>query len=267
MQSYNELFFSGVSNMFSGFFAYCEKNTGYSQRILESTFACFINEEIDKAASEKLGNTKAAAEPVLEEAVASDEEEVVAKPKKRVIKKAAVVGGDALPRDKQTPLNILELTNETWVKKTKADVLKTFCKERGLTSATTKGAMLKALTKYEEDLGQTVNTPTHKISNVRPKPFDAEGVWKESVSVDDNHPELVVIQQHGLNLIDTQKSFLFVISTSDTNNFWVIGYVEKDDLEGVALDEQVDVRALKKKHIKHAQEMNLVVDFPDDLDV
>jgi chemotaxis protein histidine kinase CheA len=377
MNSFNELFISGVNGMFAGFFVFCEEASDYKKATLEALLARFLEEvelkknnapavvetpaveveeppavvetpavEVEepalapavKAAAPKKRATKkkeAKSEDEAEAAVvrvapkkratkkkeaksedeaeateaeaaapkkratkkkeakSEDEAEATeaeaAAPKKRATKKKEAKSEDEaeatvvrvaskkratkkeevvvelLPREQQTPLKVLDLTDGAWVKKAKADFLKALCKERGLV-ATTKGAMVKALTKYEEDLGQTVDTPTHKMPNVRPANVDGVGEWGEFGAPLTSRPEIVVVRKYNLDLIDTDRSFMFVVEIADNKNFWVVGVLDKRELRDQKSDDRVDVHALKKKHVKVALDMNLMVDYPDNLD-
>jgi hypothetical protein len=185
----------------------------------------------------------------------------VAVTKKVATPKASKSG--PLPREQQTVV----VRSYIESKDIKLPELRQLATERGVSKTGNKATIVQNILAYEESFGKIDEVPRDEDT------LDEDGVKigiqkpktrKEGLARPGTKHKVKVEKKHNLNVVHTNElKGYFVLDDENV----AIGWIEEEDSEEGDEDEEVEIRALEKKHCEEAKKIGLNYTPSDNLDL
>ena len=230
---------ASLGESLQGFFEYCEeKNNQYSAKDLSSLFAKYFSLPECSPAKKKVAVTKKVAAP-----------------------KTSKSG--PLPREQQTVV----MRSYIESKDIKLPELRQLATERGVSKSGNKATIVQNILAYEESFGKIDEDPRDedgldedgaKIGIQKPK------TRKEGLSRPVTKHKVKVEKKHNVNVVHNNELKGYFVLDEDKV---AIGWIDEEDSEQGDEDEEVEIRALEKKHCEEAKKIGLEYIPSDNLDL
>ncbi len=253
----SNLLVSSFGDSLNDWFTFCEQKQGFDAKILRKLFNDYFlnNVTIQKADTKK---TKATHKDISSSESSESEDCDMMAIRNEIQTKKLPRKISGLPRDKQTPLNGVDLN------KKKIPELKDLCKERNLVhTGLKKLTIIDNIQNYEKRQNELENNGESPgeiipINIKKPKSYD------KKVCEPADKPKYEVIKRHGVSMVQcSELDGYFILRPDDCV---IVGWVNSDTETNTDADDSLDIRALDREKCHIAKKLNINYEAPENLD-